>query len=66
MAHAEVIGVNHQQACGGGIAQPLRDSLSVGSRFLEILGEAQADKKEQEKKAPSVVHDRDSRSVEFC
>jgi hypothetical protein len=56
MIHAEVVGVNDQQARGRGIAQPLLDGLFLRRRFryssfLASLSEARqpADKEEEEK-----------------
>jgi hypothetical protein len=64
MVHAEVVGVNHQQACRRGIAQALLHSLFLDRRFwdrpvFECLGAAlrQADNEGQDYKTHSVFHD---------
>jgi hypothetical protein len=64
MVHAEVVRVNHQQACRSGIAQALLHSLFLDRRFLDsrvlrYLGAAlrQADNEEQDYKTHSVFHD---------
>jgi hypothetical protein len=64
MIHAEVVGVDYQQACRGRIAQALLQSLFLDrwffdSRVLHGLGAAlrQADNKEQDCKIYSLFHD---------